>query len=164
MGTPRVFAASAGETSHERLAYLLTTTSTAPSTPSSCSQASARSDARSAGSVSSVTRKMRSALVSAARVASSGAEVVSMSTTWWVVSRSFRTASVCSLVSASGPSRSEEHTSELQSQSNLVCRLLLEKKKKQKKKLTKPKMPITHHCYLAAIITTITRAAHTDQY
>src|SRR2546427_9338264 len=31
---------------------------------------------------------------------------------------------------ASGP-RSEEHTSELQSQSNLVCRLLLEKKKKK---------------------------------
>src|SRR2546430_7521290 len=28
------------------------------------------------------------------------------------------------------PGRSEEHTSELQSQSNLVCRLLLEKKKK----------------------------------
>src|SRR5688572_32121943 len=28
-----------------------------------------------------------------------------------------------------GQSRSEEHTSELQSQSNLVCRLLLEKKK-----------------------------------
>src|SRR2546430_5369348 len=31
--------------------------------------------------------------------------------------------------------RSEEHTSELQSQSNLVCRLLLEKKKK----------PLTHY-------------------
>src|SRR5688572_32742965 len=29
-------------------------------------------------------------------------------------------------------SRSEEHTSELQSQSNLVCRLLLEKKKKHR--------------------------------
>src|SRR5688572_30992791 len=29
--------------------------------------------------------------------------------------------------------RSEEHTSELQSQSNLVCRLLLEKKKKHQK-------------------------------
>src|SRR5688572_32419405 len=29
-----------------------------------------------------------------------------------------------------GVGRSEEHTSELQSQSNLVCRLLLEKKKK----------------------------------
>src|SRR2546427_3250648 len=28
------------------------------------------------------------------------------------------------------PDRSEEHTSELQSQSNLVCRLLLEKKKR----------------------------------
>src|SRR2546427_5886626 len=32
--------------------------------------------------------------------------------------------------------RSEEHTSELQSQSNLVCRLLLEKKKKQKRSHT----------------------------
>src|SRR2546430_3748937 len=31
-----------------------------------------------------------------------------------------------------GAARSEEHTSELQSQSNLVCRLLLEKKKKKK--------------------------------
>src|SRR2546427_7732203 len=32
---------------------------------------------------------------------------------------------------AVAPDRSEEHTSELQSQSNLVCRLLLEKKKKK---------------------------------
>src|SRR2546430_4793147 len=32
--------------------------------------------------------------------------------------------------------RSEEHTSELQSQSNLVCRLLLEKKKKNSIKRT----------------------------
>src|SRR5438270_3221229 len=32
--------------------------------------------------------------------------------------------------------RSEEHTSELQSQSNLVCRLLLEKKKKTNNKHT----------------------------
>src|SRR2546426_8549553 len=31
-----------------------------------------------------------------------------------------------------GPVRSEEHTSELQSPCNLVCRLLLEKKKKYK--------------------------------
>src|SRR2546430_9469488 len=31
--------------------------------------------------------------------------------------------------------RSEEHTSELQSQSNLVCRLLLEKKKKHTKRI-----------------------------
>src|SRR2546430_3967065 len=35
--------------------------------------------------------------------------------------------------------RSEEHTSELQSQSNLVCRLLLEKKKKH---------PVNAQCYV----------------
>src|SRR5437016_11808326 len=34
----------------------------------------------------------------------------------------------------SGGNRSEEHTSELQSLTNLVCRLLLEKKKKKKTK------------------------------
>src|SRR2546427_8825408 len=34
------------------------------------------------------------------------------------------------LMSLENVDRSEEHTSELQSQSNLVCRLLLEKKKK----------------------------------
>src|SRR2546430_13216313 len=34
--------------------------------------------------------------------------------------------------------RSEEHTSELQSQSNLVCRLLLEKKKKNTRTLCQP--------------------------
>src|SRR6266403_6188281 len=37
------------------------------------------------------------------------------------------------------PTRSEEHTSELQSRRDLVCRLLLEKKKKKKKKQTKVK-------------------------
>src|SRR2546427_9538814 len=36
--------------------------------------------------------------------------------------------------------RSEEHTSELQSQSNLVCRLLLEKKKKQQAEYTSYKV------------------------
>src|SRR2546427_6204803 len=36
------------------------------------------------------------------------------------------------------PLRSEEHTSELQSQSNLVCRLLLEKKKKKQVNKTTP--------------------------
>src|SRR2546430_11405788 len=34
-------------------------------------------------------------------------------------------------LTATDANRSEEHTSELQSQSNLVCRLLLEKKNKQ---------------------------------
>src|SRR2546430_11436441 len=35
----------------------------------------------------------------------------------------------CAVVHVTPRQRSEEHTSELQSQSNLVCRLLLEKKK-----------------------------------
>src|SRR2546430_8857769 len=42
--------------------------------------------------------------------------------------------------------RSEEHTSELQSQSNLVCRLLLEKKKqthKYSQRISTPGEPIT---------------------
>src|SRR2546421_7463137 len=34
--------------------------------------------------------------------------------------------------------RSEEHTSELQSRSDLVCRLLLEKKKKRRPIITRP--------------------------
>src|SRR2546427_6757280 len=38
------------------------------------------------------------------------------------------------LVRNANAGRSEEHTSELQSQSNLVCRLLLEKKKKKHNK------------------------------
>src|SRR2546430_13546467 len=41
--------------------------------------------------------------------------------------------------------RSEEHTSELQSQSNLVCRLLLEKKKKTK---------IIHTCAVTTVPST----------
>src|SRR2546430_8071004 len=41
----------------------------------------------------------------------------------------------------SGCSRSEEHTSELQSQSNLVCRLLLEKKRWRPKKPSSLKTP-----------------------
>src|SRR5438034_3014532 len=40
--------------------------------------------------------------------------------------------------------RSEEHTSELQSHSDLVCRLLLEKKKKKKK--TEKNKTDTNHC------------------
>src|SRR2546430_4508106 len=40
----------------------------------------------------------------------------------------FHVKQSCQARSASSGFRSEEHTSELQSQSNLVCRLLLEKK------------------------------------
>src|SRR2546430_12960930 len=42
--------------------------------------------------------------------------------------------------------RSEEHTSELQSQSNLVCRLLLEKKKK---KIIQSYPDYSHSCDVA---------------
>src|SRR5947209_16296711 len=42
-----------------------------------------------------------------------------------------------------GSSRSEEHTSELQSRQYLVCRLLLEKKKKKNKKKNKNKTKTT---------------------
>src|SRR3989442_2308987 len=40
-----------------------------------------------------------------------------------------RTQGVDAKVGSTGPLRSEEHTSELQSRPHLVCRLLLEKKK-----------------------------------
>src|SRR5689334_24519630 len=55
------------------------------------------------------------------------------------VTDKIRLCSVCMNMTEQDPcslcsdSRSEEHTSELQSQFHLVCRLLLEKKKKQKK-------------------------------
>src|SRR5690349_22713635 len=42
------------------------------------------------------------------------------------------------------PSRSEDHTSELQSRRDLVCRLLLEKKKKKKSKKKHRPNPINH--------------------
>src|SRR5437016_9985242 len=41
--------------------------------------------------------------------------------------------------------RSEEHTSELQSLTNLVCRLLLEKKKKKKRDGDKPRQTTKRH-------------------
>src|SRR2546427_3484104 len=41
--------------------------------------------------------------------------------------------------------RSEEHTSELQSQSNLVCRLLLEKKKKMRGRDEELRQPLWAH-------------------
>src|SRR2546430_4628273 len=44
-----------------------------------------------------------------------------------------------------GAARSEEHTSELQSQSNLVCRLLLEKKKNPPPPLPPPPPPHPPH-------------------
>src|SRR2546427_9231612 len=54
-----------------------------------------------------------------------------------VVRAAGRDARVVDLPFAFPIARSEEHTSELQSQSNLVCRLLLEKKKKKHKHQTR---------------------------
>src|SRR5258707_9298335 len=48
------------------------------------------------------------------------------------------------------PQRSEEHTSELQSRQYLVCRLLLEKKKKHKSKL----LPEYQHRHPSAVEST----------
>src|SRR6266487_7202170 len=52
--------------------------------------------------------------------------------------RSWHAESRCASL-ASSPTRSEEHTSELQSPVHLVCRLLLEKKKNQEITLQLPK-------------------------
>src|SRR5438132_7793031 len=65
--------------------------------------------------------------------------IVRGSTRYMAPTVSCRTSIGCRRVSASdsprGPNfRSEEHTSELQSHSDLVCRLLLEKKKKKRTK------------------------------
>src|SRR5438093_8498040 len=49
---------------------------------------------------------------------------------------------------AAHPQRSEEHTSELQSLTNLVCRLLLEKKKKTMRYSSKPPMVSVGLSYL----------------
>src|SRR5256886_10284071 len=54
-------------------------------------------------------------------------------------------ALVSRLLLARGQARSEEHTSELQSQSNLVCRLLLEKKNKLITNVRSSLMAVTIH-------------------
>src|SRR5712675_3490633 len=53
--------------------------------------------------------------------------------------RPVRPSLVCSIATSVARFRSEEHTSELQSRLHLVCRLLLEKKKKKIRKDKKRK-------------------------
>src|SRR5438046_8608279 len=55
----------------------------------------------------------------------------------WAATKDLTRAVNRDTLSLMGVKRSEEHTSELQSLTNLVCRLLLEKKKKEKTTLTK---------------------------
>src|SRR5438132_3062675 len=72
---------------------------------------------------------------SASRVSNSSARPASTSC-WMSASRSGPGGgSACDFQRITKYPRSEEHTSELQSHSDLVCRLLLEKKKKKKMKL-----------------------------
>src|SRR5438034_3016846 len=57
------------------------------------------------------------------------AQCMSSISTFWMTSWKLPLRSTCA---SARSARSEEHTSELQSHSDLVCRLLLEKKKKKK--------------------------------
>src|SRR5436190_18276217 len=56
--------------------------------------------------------------------------------------------------------RSEEHTSELQSHSDLVCRLLLEKKKRSS---PPPSCPTVHRCCAGCAGTSPRHAAETSE-
>src|SRR5262245_63453137 len=77
--------------------------------------------------------------------ASSASESSRMSTRGWYLPRARRSnGSSRNVPSGAGP-RSEEHTSELQSLRHLVCRLLLEKKKKTKKHKTKSNPQTQRH-------------------
>src|SRR5256885_8931946 len=70
------------------------------------------------------------------------------SSSWTLSARKASSSMPCSSArtckrTAAPAVRSEEHTSELQSPCNLVCRLLLEKKKK--KHIATPPTRLTHH-------------------
>src|SRR2546429_4430427 len=62
----------------------------------------------------------------------------------WDSARDRKRESPCQ---SAAPRRSEEHTSELQSRLHLVCRLLLEKKKKHKPKQRSVDISITLQLY-----------------
>src|SRR2546430_5923835 len=88
--------------------------------------------------VSSVRVEANSGSSSQAVLSNSGAKAVCQSLqcrTWGAHPRRWQAVSTARVKArkrrCSSGSRSEEHTSELQSQSNLVCRLLLEKKKQR---------------------------------
>src|SRR5438105_12255470 len=61
------------------------------------------------------------------------------------------------------PARSEEHTSELQSRVDLVCRLLLEKKKKDSKENQSMGNKNRPHCIGASLLTMQARVVGTTR-
>src|SRR5687767_15467902 len=89
---------------------------------------------RSAGSCMAPEGRSRAMRARAHRRRNSRSSVRSPCRDWLPKSRSHLRLAASSSVVGQSPSRSEEHTSELQSLAYLVCRLLLEKKKKKKKK------------------------------
>src|SRR5689334_23516484 len=78
------------------------------------------------------TTLFRSHRKTGAQVRRSRTRPTASETTAYVIARSAASGALISVTSVTGSRRSEEHTSELQSQFHLVCRLLLEKKKKKK--------------------------------
>src|SRR5207248_6219848 len=76
------------------------------------------------------SRLSRSASISSVSMVSISASGAILPSTW-VMSESSKQRTTCAMASTS---RSEEHTSELQSPYDLVCRLLLEKKKNKQNK------------------------------
>src|SRR5256886_5261911 len=60
------------------------------------------------------------------------------------IKRSYSASTICGKRGRTAINRSEEHTSELQSQSNLVCRLLLEKKKNKHRQIPSVVAPLLH--------------------
>src|SRR2546427_7987179 len=97
-----------------------------------------------------IRRPPRSTLFPYTTLFRSGAIAAGFGVTWtlsqgadWVQAALYWGAIPCA--------RSEEHTSELQSQSNIVCRLLLEKKKKLPRPGATPSL--THACARACMPT-----------
>src|SRR5688572_32388544 len=89
-------------------------------------------------------------------------DALPISTTW--PSARWNTG-ITAIPSSPASSRSEEHTSELQSQSNLVCRLLLEKKNSPTNPQRLPTRFTTSSSYYStrarATITTLTAIKYT---
>src|SRR5256885_8623056 len=75
--------------------------------------------------------------------------------TWWLFCCS--AARSCPEPACTASVRSEEHTSELQSPCNLVCRLLLEKKKYQKLRNRSNLSPPLHHDSIAVTLLDVGR-------
>src|SRR5438034_8043651 len=80
---------------------------------------------RASGAIDAIASRVRNHVDAHSHAPAAGRGVAS----YWIVP-AIAAATIAIVVFARTPPRSEEHTSELQSHSDLVCRLLLEKKKR----------------------------------